>query len=73
MQSFVGRNEHREFRRRGMMPERASLGPAYLHQSNACKGLVVVARVWIDASTGSIANRHLHLMGVAQSNHITRE
>jgi hypothetical protein len=32
-----------------------------------------VACVWIDSSTGFIANRHLHLVSVPQSNHIARE
>jgi len=73
VQSFVGRNEHREFRRRGMMPELASLGPAYFHQNIAFKGLMSMACVWIDSSTGFIANRHLHLVSVPQSNHVARE
>jgi hypothetical protein len=73
VQSFVGRNEHREFRRRGMMPELASLGAAYLHQNNAFKGLMAVACVWINRATGFIANRHLHLVSVTQSNHVAWE
>lgn len=71
--SFVGRNEHREFRRRGVIPDLASLGPAYFHQSSAFKDLMSVACVWIDSSTGFVANSHLHLVSVAQSNHIARE
>ncbi len=73
VQSFAGRNEHREFRRRGMLPELALLNPTCFHQSSAFKGLMTVARVWIDSSTGFIANRHLHLVGVTQSNHVARE
>jgi hypothetical protein len=32
-----------------------------------------MACVWIDSSTGFIANRHLHLVGVTQSNHVAWE
>ena len=56
-----------------MMPELASLGPAYLHQNNAFKGLMAVACVWINRATGFIANRHLHLVSVTQSNHVAWE
>jgi hypothetical protein len=35
--------------------------------------LVIVARVWIDPTASFIAYSHLHLVSVAQSNHVTRE
>ncbi len=70
VQRAEGRNEHREFRRCGMMPELASLGPAYFHQSSAFQGLVVMACVWIDSTTGFVANSHLHLMSIPQCNHV---